>query len=623
MNRTTAIHAHTTVEELARAWGWSGVQDFLRPVLDLALAARQTKSGELLAKLAQLDEEEVNRLLQGRPANAPILDWLATQRPSLRGYTDKILCLQRGFAYYDTLNGLAEHSIMLNTRALARAEEVQGVALLTDTATPVLVFASLSALLKYKGAGRDERQNDPMWEAVGRDALYAVTSPSEIGVLLNKLAQTDRQESSSDADATWQAGSASTEVQRIVVRILDAGMADNATDVSLVPRRNGELRVLMRKNNDLIPVQAMQVIRPEMAGPVIAFLLQKSGGNPTGTQVRDPRDGQISYRSAVGEAFLRLSFIPLNHPGDLFGLISVSIRILPRLEATIDLTSLNLRADVQDDIHFAIRQSKGLVLVAGATNSGKSTTIAGAMGAHIYQFGGSKKRLSVEHPVERFLHGITQINVPSLGKKEREDEYFVDILRAIKRHDPDVIWVGEIRDEQTANLCAEAAASGHLVLSTIHANDTIVALNEVLNKIQPDRRLQLIESLSLIVGQKLVKRVCPHCRNVGAPSEQDHKDFERLRTMLGEEVTLPPKVARAHQPGCPKCSNGYTGLMPVNESLPFSRAVKDAAAVLATGQLTGGYNPRQVMADARTVTYLRAALEAVAALDVELDSILD
>ncbi len=590
---------HTVAEpgqeaaEVAREWGWSCPPD---SVLDLA---RQTRAGA----------DTRGPVATGR-AEAGIVQ------------TERALALRNGYPCYSPLSLIAIHPCMSEPAVMRRAEEMDAAVMQIEGTTPVIVFATFGALISFRSLGRGERMADPIMRALGRQPLLGLAARDEISAVLKTVRSSDAAEAANDATNIWLAESSentSRPEHREVSRLIDHALNEQATDISLSPLRSGELFVQLRRFGSLVsPTAVSPRMSAELASRVVNLLQSRSGANPSNTVQRFPTDGRITYRSNVGEAYLRLSFIPLNHLGEMRNLASVSIRILPRKEESLRLAELNLSAEVIEQMRFALQLSQGMVLVVGPTNTGKSTTIAGAIGEHVGIFGDSQKRLSVEDPIERFVCGIRQINVPPVAAARDEDERFSVVLRAIKRHDPDLIWVGEVRDKMTADLCVAAASSGHLVLSTLHANDTIMGFDVLAKTVEAEKRFQLADGLSLIVSQRLVRTLCPHCKEEGTPKEVDEMLFQRYMHVLGENCSLPETIAAANPKGCEYCSHtGYTGVLPINEVLPFTRAAKDAAIAMA-----GGANRRDVLAKARTVTLLESGMALVRARSVDFKDVL-
>jgi len=607
--------------ELALSLGWTLPP---KPVVEMCKAlmlARSLDAADLLVHLNFITHEQMQRAMARKPDTTPTIQWIALQEPAAGIPVEKLLALVSNIPFYEDLRAMSVHSIMRETVALKRADECDAAVMLIENTTPVVVFASVNGLLKFRSMGREDRSNDPILKALGEEPTYAVALRDEISSVLKEMHSLDNSGGSSEAANIWNAEASENrkDEARAVSRLLDHALSEGANDIALLPNVNGEMVVQMRKYGQMMRPSAVQdKWSSELATQIVNLLMAKSGANPTNTNQRVPTDGQITYRSQVGEAFLRLSFIPLNHLGSIKNLTSVSIRLLPRTEVSVNLENLRLDPDVVEQLSFAMQMSQGLVMVVGPTNSGKSTTIAGAIGEHVKLFGETQKRLSVEDPIERLVPGVTQINAPPINLIKDEGERFNIILKAIKRHDPDMIWVGEVRDTVTAELCVASATTGHLVLSTLHANHTLMGYDVLAKSVPDDKRFQLIESISMIISQRLIKLVCPHCRIIDDVNENDRKIFSRYIETVGEHADLPMKVARHNPDGCPACNHeGFKGMAPINEVLPFTRKVKDAAIGMLNGE-----NTRAVMADARTVTLLQASMKLLNEHRIDINDVL-
>jgi len=610
----------TELLQIAQGWGWRNPPKDIIEIAREAQMAKRVRSGDLLVQKGLVTEEQKSRLLSSKPSHIQTIMWFAQKEPAVAPFVDQLLAFKAGYPYYSTLSLLSIHPCMHDSAVMARADELHAAVMLIEETTPVVVFSQFTSLIKFKSMGRGERLNDPVVRAVGADVYLAIGARDEISAVLKGVRRSTADSSVSVVEAIniWSAGSAENQSQpanREISRIIDHALSQGATDIALQPLRNGDLQVQMRKFGEMIkPTAVADRIHADLARQVVALLQAKSGANPTNTIQRVPTDGQITYRSVSGDVFLRLSFIPMNHLGDLRNLTSVSIRLLPRTESVISLNDLKLDQQVIDQIRFAMQISQGLILVVGPTNSGKSTTIAGALGEHVKLFGDRRKRLSIEDPIERFVHGIQQYNAPQHIKDE--NQRFEIILRAFKRHDPDVIWVGEIRDRVTADLCVSAATTGHLVLSTLHANDTVIAFDVLARTVDREKQFQLAESMSLLISQRLVKEVCPHCCRITPPTDDEHRLFQQYLKMIGESAELPETIAHANPQGCSRCDSGYIGLLPINEVLPFDRRAKDAAiALLNEGD-------RRELAKARTLTLAESAIRLLAQHKVDLGAVI-
>lgn len=625
------VLADAELVQIANGWGWSNPSPDVLAIAQQARDAKNMKSAQFLVALGIVTAEQKDRLLATKPQNVQTVAWFA-QQDSITVPVERVIALMNGYAYYGFLSQLSIHPGMQNADVIKHAEEMDAALMLIEDTIPVMVFTTFAGLLKFRSLGRAERMGNPILRALtaenpGEDAhvageklRLAVGPRDEISAVL-KTVRSDDTGGSLESMNVWNAEAAENNKpeNRAMTRLIDHAMAQEATDIALKPFRSGEILVQLRKYGRMISPKAVSDrMSAELGGKVVSLLQAKSSANPTGTIQRIPTDGQITYRSAVGDSFLRLSFIPLNHLGERRNLVSVSARLLSRTESSVSLGDLNLPDEVVKEIHFAMRMSQGLVLIVGPTNSGKSTTVAGCIGEHVSIFGDSQKRLAVEDPIERFLYGITQINVPPASVVKNESERFEIILRAIKRHDPDVISIGEVRDKQTADLCVASASTGHLVLATLHANHTVMGFDVLAKTVEPDKRFQLVEAMSMIVSQRLVKVLCPHCRKVEPPSEDVRSVFARYLDILGEHAELPPTVAHANPEGCDECGNeGYVGIWPINEVLPFTRKVKDAAIEMLAGE-----NRRDVLAGARTITLLKSAMTLLAEHKIDINDLL-
>jgi len=607
------------VRNIALAWGWRTPSKEIVDIANHAYIAKQTKSAQLLVDMGVITDEQRTKWLKSKPSSTQTIEWFAQQDAAVTPVVERVLALKAAYPYYDVLAVLSIHSCMHEEAIAKRAEELDAAVMMIEETVPVVVFSTFRSLINFRSLGRAARQKDPIIRTVGTEVQLAVGARDEISTILKSVRAADDSAGSMESANVWSASSGENQSKaenRVITRLIDHALNVGATDVALKPFRNGQIQVQLRKFGEMIsPKTVDDNMNPELARHVVSVLQSKSGANPTSSTQRVPTDGQITYRSGSGDAFLRLSFLPMNHLGELRNLTSVSIRLLPRVESSISLTDLRLDNTVVDELSFAMRSSEGLVLVVGPTNSGKSTTVAGAIGQHVQIFGDRRKRLSVEDPIERYLYGIQQYAVPP-GIKDEEKRFEV-MLRAFKRHDPDLIWVGEVRDKVTADLCVASASTGHIVLSTLHAKDAVIAFDVLAKTVEPEKRFQLIESMALVISQRLIKELCPHCRVIAAPTSDEQILFEKYIRMVGEKAELPDRIAHANDRGCKHCEEGFIGLLPINEVLPFSREAKDAAIAMMSGAAR-----RDALAKSRTSTLLQSGLQYLADHRVDLDAIL-
>jgi type IV pilus assembly protein PilB len=271
---------------------------------------------------------------------------------------------------------------------------------------------------------------------------------------------------------------------------------------------------------------------------------------------RIPQDGRLRLAPAASSQSAedyRVNSLPTLHGEKLV------LRRLEALPSQLSLAELGLDEAQQRTVAEAIGAPHGLVLVTGPTGSGKTLSLY----CFLQMLNGTARNLcSVEDPAEIQLEGINQVNV-----REKAGLTFAVALRALLRQDPDVIMIGEIRDEETASVAVKAAQTGHLVLSTVHTNDASAACARLIDiGVEP---YNLAGALRLVTAQRLVRRLCRHCRVRGEESSAA-LSAAGLDTVNGD--TPQPYVAR----GCEACHGiGYRGRVGIHEIVPITGAIRD------------------------------------------------
>jgi len=348
---------------------------------------------------------------------------------------------------------------------------------------------------------------------------------------------------------------------RLVNSLLFQAVKDRASDIHIEPFER-DVSVRFRIDGLLY-----DVLKPpkRFHSTIIARVKIMSGLDIA--EKRLPQDGRLRFRIAGRDIDVRVSIVPTQ-----FGERAV-LRLLDRTGALLSLEELGLLGANLDRIERLIGRSHGILLVTGPTGSGKTTTLYAALS----RINSSLRNIiTIEDPIEYQLHGIGQIQV-----NPKIELTFATGLRSILRQDPDVIMVGEIRDGETAEIAIQAALTGHLVFSTLHTNDSFGALSRLIDMgIEP---FLVSSSLIAVMAQRLVRRVCPSCREAVPAGESEARE---LRVEQGT------RVFRAG-PGCESCKGtGYRGRTGIHELLVIDDEVRslimersDAAAVrrLAVG----------------------------------------
>lgn len=281
---------------------------------------------------------------------------------------------------------------------------------------------------------------------------------------------------------------------------------------------------------------------------------------------RLPQDGRISIRASGIDIDIRVSVIPGVH-GE-----SIVLRLLPKERKDFSLKKLGMEADHLEKFRQWIKEPHGIVLVTGPTGSGKSTSLYAALAEANDR---EKKIITVEDPVEYKMDGITQIQTHA------EIEYtFARALRAILRHDPDIIMIGEIRDLETAEIAVQSALTGHMVFSTLHTNDALGAFNRLIDMgLEP---FLVASSLRAVQAQRLVRRLCQHCaRPITEDDMMQSAPAEFSPQMQDLQQRFPALLATPaqwhHAVGCPQCQQtGYRGRVGIYEFVEVTTALQAA-----------------------------------------------
>ena len=352
-------------------------------------------------------------------------------------------------------------------------------------------------------------------------------------------------------DLTVDAGDAS--IIRFVNQVLVEALELRASDVHVEPFEN-QLRVRYRVDGILQEANIPAQVRRFHAAIVSRL---KILSHLDIAEKRVPQDGRIRLKVAGREIDLRVSVIPMIH-GE-----AVVLRILDRGDALLGLEHLGMSPRDRDLWDRVLDLPHGIVLVTGPTGSGKTTTLYAALSKIN---GVVRKIVTVEDPVEYQLRGVNQIQVNA-----KTGLTFAAGLRAILRHDPDVILVGEIRDGETAGIAVQASLTGHLVFSTLHTNDAPGAATRLIDMgVEP---YLVASSVELVVAQRLVRLICKECRTP-APAA----DVETLRAALkaGPVVGADGWDGRLYRGrGCRHClGTGYRGRQGVFELMPVTDEVR-------------------------------------------------
>ncbi|MEW5862115.1 MAG: ATPase, T2SS/T4P/T4SS family [Pseudomonadota bacterium] len=346
------------------------------------------------------------------------------------------------------------------------------------------------------------------------------------------------------------AGAEDAPVVKLLQNVFEDAVQVNASDVHIEPQED-KLQIRFRIDGVLMP----QAEADPKIGPAVALRLKLMAGLDI-SEKRLPQDGRLNARVRDQAIDVRISTMPSQY-GE-----TVVMRLLNRQASLAPLASLGMTAPMLERFREVMARPAGMILVTGPTGSGKTTTLYAALAELNTP---ERKIITVEDPVEYRLPGITQVQV-----NDKIDLTFARVLRSTLRQDPDVILVGEIRDEETAQIALRAALTGHLVFSTLHTKDAASTPLRLVDMGAP--AYMVAGSLHAVLAQRLVRLICETCAADAAPAPQEARWLAALPNPLAPDARL--RRGR----GCSHCNgSGYAGRIGVYEMLEMTPELVRAA----------------------------------------------
>jgi type II secretory ATPase GspE/PulE/Tfp pilus assembly ATPase PilB-like protein len=335
-------------------------------------------------------------------------------------------------------------------------------------------------------------------------------------------------------------------------------IVSRATDIHMEPTKD-EMTVRFRVDGILQPAAPFKRSTGDSVINIFKVLADLDI-----TEKRKPQDGSFSAQVEDRMVDFRVATA-----GSVSG-EKLVMRILDKAKQLVDLTELGMRDKMREQIHGIAGQPHGMLIVCGPTGAGKSTTLYACLNEiDRYQ----KNVITVEDPVEYQIDNVTQIEVNAKAGKT-----FAGELRSILRQDPDVIYIGEIRDKETAEIACQAAQTGHIVFTTLHANDTVTALARLLDLgVQP---FMVASAVTAILGQRLVRVLCPKCKMRYRPDPEmlrkANLPADKIKHFYKPKVKAETEEDSEEEDVCARCGgSGYFGRTGIFELLVINDRLRD------------------------------------------------
>ena len=452
---------------------------------------------------------------------------------------------------------------------LAHSSDYPSEPILEQRATPKFLKESRLMPLAETAAGVAIAFVNPLDEFAVNAAKFAarrpiipyVARPSDFLAAFERLYGDGRSEIQEIADAAPLATTADTAgdlerlkdsaseapIIRLVNLLITRAVEIRASDIHIEPMED-ELIVRYRIDGVLHKVESPPA---QMAAAIVSRI--KIMAKLNFAERRLPQDGRIRLAVRGRDIDFRVSLTPTSH-GE-----SVALRILDRESIQLDLAALGFDGELARALRNLYGKPYGIVLVTGPTGSGKTTTLYAAL-KELNTI--ERKILTIEDPIEYQIRGVNQVQVrPQIGHT------FASALRSFLRQDPDIMMVGEIRDIETAQTAIQAALTGHLILSTVHTNNAPSTITRLLDMgIEP---FLLTSTINGIVAQRLVRKLCGHCREPYHPIASAAERLGLHRLSKGNSITL------YHAKGCAHCNHtGYSGRTSIIEILTVTDSVR-------------------------------------------------
>jgi len=520
----------------------------------MAEAKKKIRIGDLLVENDVITEQQLMTALReqkntGRKLGRTLIDLGYVEEDNLLNILSRQLDVPfvqlRHFQFNNELVKKLPEAVARRFRSIVLAQQTNE--LLVGMADPLDIFA-------YDELVRVLKQ--PIKQAVVResellntlDLVYRRTD--EIASLAEELEDELGDDAFDLADLSAKSESAEAPVVKLLQTLFEDAVQARSSDIHIEP---DDTVVRIRQRVD--GVLQEQVMKEKRVNSALVLRLKLMAGLNI-SEKRIPQDGRFNIRVKGRSIDVRISTMPVQY-GE-----SVVMRLLDQSQGMLNLDVTGMPPVLLENFRRMIKKPHGMILVTGPTGSGKTTTLYGAL-AELNR--PEVKIITAEDPVEYRLPRITQVQVnPKIGLE------FASVLRSALRQDPDIIMVGEMRDHETAEIGLRAAMTGHLVLSTLHTNDSISSAMRLIDMgVEP---FLVASSLLGVVAQRLIRKVCDNCAEAYEPTSQ-----EKVWLSQFDLAPLDLEAGFVHGRGCYQCGNsGYRGRMGVYEMLELNEGMLDS-----------------------------------------------
>lgn len=583
------------VKAIAKRWGWSEpTLSVLREAeIHNAVHTKRLKTLDVMVVLDLITPEQVEEVLliqresRQKGINRRAYDIaaeLSVNKQLVEDSKNRVLAASNNIQYIENIDNASVrlHESMFGDNEAVRAKclEMNAVLCRIQNGTPVIIFGEFGTeYQKFTNMGRPEKQKNAIYKALIGEGntrpaglVFALAHPDVVSnASKNIVAGKDSAETEQKISIAALLADKDKEKQKFG-QILRHACSIGASDIHIDPKEYYKAIPIILKVHGAgreLPTS----LEPTMAEyqKIKDYVITISGGSDSfGQRILLPQDGHFVVVDEADNRFnIRCSFIP---DGNVFTfteqLVSINMRVIKHGTGAVDLASSNVPEEVIELLRKNVQLGEGATYIVGPTGSGKSTTMFGMVEEHRRMYGGTKTRLSFEDPVERDAPGIQQTQVSKKAKAEY-DNPFDPYAKAMLRHAPNMILFGEVRDGDSAIAVGSASATGHYVLTSLHAQTPATAIERLLNMVPNGHRHMVMENLGMIIGQRLIPTLCDNCKVERECSTEERNSLNywlRKKGQISLMEELPERMYFKHEAGCEHCRyQGKSGIAPVYE----------------------------------------------------------